>query len=87
MRTTRMELHWGRLMRCYADRPATVDAMFRGAVAGDPHAAAVVDDVTRLTYRQLDQNVDQLAGGLTARGIGKGDRIAVMLAKIGRAHV
>ena len=79
MYQTRMELHWGRLMRCYVQRPATVDAMFRVAVAADPDAEAVVDGATRLTYRQLDQRVDRLAAGLAARGIGTGDRAAIML--------
>jgi hypothetical protein len=28
-----MELHWGRLMRCYVERPPTLDAMIKAAVA------------------------------------------------------
>lgn len=35
------------------------------------------DMVTRYTYRELFARVDQLAAGLQARGIAKGDRIAV----------
>ncbi|HTQ01644.1 MAG TPA: class I adenylate-forming enzyme family protein [Casimicrobiaceae bacterium] len=80
MRETRMELHWGRLMRCYVHRPPTLPAMFAEAVAGDPDAEAVVDGARRLTYRQLGGRVGQLAAGLAARGVGKGDRVAVMLA-------
>ena len=80
MRETRMELHWGRLMRCYVERPPTLDAMFKAAVAGDADAEAVVDGATRLTYRELDRCVQGLAAGLASRGIGKGDRVAVMLA-------
>ena len=80
MRETRMELHWGRLMRCYVERPPTLDAMFRAAVAADADAEAVVDGSMRLTYRELDRRVDRLAAGLAARGIRKGDRVAVMLA-------
>jgi long-chain acyl-CoA synthetase len=75
-----MELHWGRLMRCYVERPPTLDAMFREAVASDANAEAVVDGAVRLSYRELERRVDQLAAGLASRGIGKGDRVAVMLA-------
>ena len=64
MRETRMELHWGRLMRCYVERPPTLDAMFQAAVAADADAEAVVDGSTRLTYRELDRRVDRLAAGL-----------------------
>ena len=79
-RQSRMELHWGRLIRCYSDRPATVDVMFRGAVANDPESEAIVDGAMRLSYRDLNRRVDQLAGGLTARGIHAGDRVALILA-------
>jgi acyl-CoA synthetase (AMP-forming)/AMP-acid ligase II len=75
-----MELHWGRLMRCYVERPPTLDAMFKAAVAADADAEAVVDGSTRLTYSELDAFVDRLAAGLASRGIAKGDRVAVMLA-------
>ena len=80
IRQSRMELHWGRLIRCYSDRPATVDVMFRGAVVKDPESEAIVDGAVRLSYRDLNRRVDQLAGGLTARGIHAGDRVAVILA-------
>ena len=80
MMATRMELHWGRLVRCYVERPPTLDAMFRQAAAADPSVEAVVDGTTRLSYAQLDRAVDRLATGFAARGIGKGDRVAVMLA-------
>ena len=61
MRETRMELHWGRLMRCYAERPPTLDAMFKAAVAAHPDAEAVVDGATRLTYHELDRRAQGLA--------------------------
>ena len=41
MRETRMELHWGRLMRCYVERPPPLDAMFKAAVAVDADVEAV----------------------------------------------
>jgi long-chain acyl-CoA synthetase len=80
MRETRMELHWGRLIRCYVERPPNVDLMFRAAVARDPEVEALVEGSTRLTYLALDQRVERFAAGLAALGIGTGDRVALMLA-------
>jgi acyl-CoA synthetase (AMP-forming)/AMP-acid ligase II len=74
-----MEYHWGRLMRCYVDRPPTVDAMFRQAVARAAHAEAVVDGGIRIDYGELDARVDRVAAGLEARGVRADDRVAVML--------
>jgi acyl-CoA synthetase (AMP-forming)/AMP-acid ligase II len=76
---TRMEYHWGRVMRCFAERPPTVDAMFRQTVARAAYAEAVVDDGIRIDYRELDARVDRVAAGLAARGVRTGDRVAVML--------
>src|SRR6266852_4099329 len=64
MSETRMEYHWGRLMRCYVDRPPTVDAMFRQAVARATHAEAVVDGGIRIDYGELDARVDRVAARL-----------------------
>lgn len=80
MRDTRTELHWGRVMRCYVQRPRTLDAMFGTAVADHPEAEALVDGSTRLAYRELDRRVDRLAAGLATRGVAQGDRVAMMLA-------
>ena len=51
MRETRMELHWGRLIRCYVERQPNVDLMFRAAVASDPEVeriATVLHDQYKL---------------------------------------
>jgi non-ribosomal peptide synthetase component E (peptide arylation enzyme) len=63
-----MELRWGRLTRCFSERPKSVEAMFRGAVVADPEAIALVDGDARLTDRQLDRRADELAAGLVACG-------------------
>ena len=75
----RTEYHWGRVMRCYAERPPTVDAMFRQTVARASDAEAVVDGGIRIDYRELDARVDRVAAGLAARGVRADDRVAVML--------
>ena len=79
MRDVRSELHWDRVVRCYADRPANLDAMFRATVARSPQAEAVVDGTTRLTYAALDTRVERVASALAARGAKAGDRVALIL--------
>ncbi|WP_119421737.1 class I adenylate-forming enzyme family protein [Desertibaculum subflavum] len=80
MPSIRHELHYGdRVMRCFAERPPNIDAMFRASVARDSNALALVDGATRLTYAELDRAVERVAGNLAGLGIGKGDRVAVIL--------
>ncbi|WP_337831335.1 amino acid adenylation domain-containing protein [Pseudonocardia sp. TMWB2A] len=58
----------------------TVDALVREQVRRTPDAVAVVaDDGVELTYRQFDARVDALAHVLVERGVGVGDRVAVLL--------
>ena len=76
----RHELHYGsRIVRCFASRPAHVDAMFRETVARHPDSDALVLDRSRVTYRELDAIVDRVAANLIARGFRKGDRLALLL--------
>jgi long-chain acyl-CoA synthetase len=42
-----------------------------------PDRDAVVSGKTRLTYAELDAKASQVAGALAARGIGRGDRVAL----------
>jgi len=57
----------------------TIDANLRRAVATHPDREAVVDlgAGRRLTYRELDETVDELARGLMAREVGAGDRVGI----------
>ncbi len=74
------ETHYdGRPMRCFAERPAHVDAMFRQTVARWGDAEAVVAGATRLTYAALDQRVDRVAANLASLGVAKGERVALAL--------
>ena len=70
----------------YANGPSTVallgetiDANLRRAVAKFAKREAVVDLAggRRLTYRELDDAVDEVARGFMARGIGIGDRVGI----------
>ncbi|HET6876325.1 MAG TPA: AMP-binding protein [Jatrophihabitans sp.] len=57
----------------------TIDANLRTAVARFGNREALVDVAggRRYTYAELDAAVEELARGLYARGIGKGDRVGI----------
>ncbi len=79
--TLREERHYGaRLMRCFAERPASVNAMLGEAVERRPDLEALVCGTTRLTYNALDREVGRLSAGLAGLGIVRGDRVALLLA-------
>ncbi|MEO3818762.1 amino acid adenylation domain-containing protein [Plantactinospora sp. B24E8] len=61
------------------DDPETLVRMFADTV--DRHGAqpAVTDDTRSLTYRELADRSDTLAGELVARGVRAGDRVAIYL--------
>ncbi|MFJ4538675.1 amino acid adenylation domain-containing protein [Streptomyces tibetensis] len=54
------------------------DALAR-VTAATPNAPAVGDGTSVLTYRELDEQAEQLARGLVARGIAPGDRVGICL--------
>jgi len=69
------------VVACFAERPANVDAMFRRAAAEFPQADALVaEDGARLSYAELDAQVESCAAGLAAAGLARGDRLAILLA-------
>lgn len=45
-----------------------------------PRRVAIVAGLTRTTWRELDANVSRVANGLAASGVGKGDKVAVVMA-------
>ncbi|TGN55482.1 propionyl-CoA synthetase [Paracoccus liaowanqingii] len=67
------------------------NAVDRHVAAGHGDRLAVIHDspmthsVSRLTYAQLQDQVARLAGVLTARGIGKGDRVIIYMPMIPEA--
>ncbi|MES2535358.1 MAG: class I adenylate-forming enzyme family protein [Pseudomonadota bacterium] len=79
MSKLRMELQWGRLVSCYAERPSSVNDMLQRSFALSPDRIAVVDGDVRMRYRELDAAAGTLAANLAARGVTQGDRVAVML--------
>jgi len=73
-------VHFGdRVVRCFPDRPANLDAMLRQTVARYPDNEALVFEQRRLTYRELDALVDAVAVRFHAAGLQVGERIAVYM--------
>ncbi|MGX2997535.1 amino acid adenylation domain-containing protein [Streptomyces sp. JNUCC 64] len=63
-----------------AERPAvSVPELVAARVADAPDAVAVVDGERRLSYAELDAAAARLAARLTADGVRRGDRVAVLL--------
>ena len=56
----------------------TVYDLFRSQASRAPHAVAVAEGERSITYGALDARVRRLASALHARGISRGDRIAVL---------
>jgi acyl-CoA synthetase (AMP-forming)/AMP-acid ligase II len=62
-----------------ANFPATIPALLRTFCALNAEAEAVVADEERLTFADLDRISERLARALAARGIAKGDRVAIAM--------
>jgi len=76
----RRETHFGdRIVTCFADRPASVPQVLAAAVAARPDAEALVCDGLRLDYQALQARAARVAAGLARRGVGAGDRVALLL--------
>ena len=62
-----------------ANFPATLPLFFKTFCALNANVEAVIAGDERLTFAQLDEISDRLAKGLVARGIAKGDRVAIAM--------
>ncbi len=79
----RQEVHFeGRRLRCFADRPPHVPAIFEAALERNPEGEALVAADRRLSYRELSELVLRTATGLTSLGVGAGDRVALLLGNL-----
>jgi O-succinylbenzoic acid--CoA ligase len=75
----RREAHFGRVTRCFADRPASVHAMFAAAAAAHPGTEALTGEEGALGYRALETRTARIAGGLAQAGIAPGQRVAMLI--------
>ena len=83
MPATRTEAHFGdRVVRCFAERPHSFHAMFEAALARHAEHEAMVFEGRRWSYHALNVEVGRIAAGLAARGIGRGDRVAMLLGNL-----
>ncbi|MGW3285353.1 amino acid adenylation domain-containing protein [Streptomyces sp. NPDC001002] len=62
-----------------AGTDATVHGLLAEVARRQPHAVAVVDDTTELTYARLEERAEQLARGLVVLGARPDDVVAVAL--------
>jgi long-chain acyl-CoA synthetase len=77
---TRREVHFGdRVVRCFADRPASFHAMLERAVLSHPGRNAIVFEDRRWTWAETHAAVGRLAGMLASHGVGIGDRVCLLL--------
>src|SRR5215213_3423368 len=67
----------------------TMTEAFRLTVEDHPDRVAIrtKDDAVSLTWAQLRDRVDALAGGLAGLGVGRGDTVALMLGNRPEFHV
>ncbi|MDQ0339944.1 long-chain acyl-CoA synthetase [Caldalkalibacillus uzonensis] len=79
-REIRRQISFQRHLKVFATRPANLTDMLAQTVQRYPHQEALVMNQVRLTYRELEEQVVQVAAQLsTVYRIQKGDRVAVLL--------
>ena len=79
----RMESHFGdRVVRCFTERPQNINAMFAATLAAHGAREAMVFEGRRWSWRELDAEVAQIAAGLAARGVARGDRVVLFLGNL-----
>jgi len=66
----------------YLANPTTLETLLDGAALQDAHATALICGAQRLTFAALRTRSRALAAGLHARGITRGDRVAIWLPNV-----
>uniref|UniRef100_UPI003F974C04 condensation domain-containing protein n=3 Tax=Mycobacterium sp. TaxID=1785 RepID=UPI003F974C04 len=67
--------------------PVSIPAVFAAQAARTPNAVAVTCEGRSLTYRELDEASDRLARVLAGRGVGAGQRVALLVPRSVQAVV
>ncbi|CAL77514.1 putative O-succinylbenzoate--CoA ligase [Bradyrhizobium sp. ORS 278] len=80
IRPMRREQRFGdRVVPLFAERPASIWAMVEEAVARNGDGEALICGAQRLSWRDVADQAARIAGGLRAKGLRKGDRLAMLL--------
>ena len=76
----RLETHYeNRVVRCFTDRPKSLHALLANAAQRYPEHVALVCGNERLSWQAVHDLSARLAAGLTQRGVGTGDRVAMLV--------
>jgi non-ribosomal peptide synthetase component F len=67
-------------------RDELLHELFEASSDRAPEAVAVVRGDVRLSYRELDEHANRLASALRARGVGREDRVAILLPRSERVY-
>ncbi len=81
---------WGNrtaLLQQPVSMPVSIPAVFAAQVARTPEAVAVTFGGVSVTYRELDEGANRLAHLLAGRGVGPGQRVALLLPRSAEAIV
>ncbi|MHB8668806.1 MAG: class I adenylate-forming enzyme family protein [Burkholderiales bacterium] len=76
----RREAHFGRVVTCFAERPAQLNALFAQTLSRHAADEALVCEAQRISYAELDRIAARVAAGLARDGVRAGDRIAILCA-------
>lgn len=66
-------------MPCIADRPSSLADSLRRGASSAADAEAFVKGERRITYRTLLGSAERVAAALAGMGVGRGDRVAILL--------
>jgi long-chain acyl-CoA synthetase len=76
----RREAHFGRVFKCFAERPGQLNAMFERTLSRHAADEALVCADRRVSYAELDETVARVAAGMARDGLRAGDRLAILCA-------
>ncbi len=76
----RLEAHYGdRVVPCFIERPGSLHVLLADAARRNPEGEALVCGRVRLTWDEALVRAGQVAAGLASRGVGQGDRVALLI--------
>ena len=68
------------------DAPFTpIDEFIRFWASAEPQRAAITDGVTSLTWGEFDDEIDRIAAGLQAQGVGRGSAVPASSSAMARS--